>query len=915
MAPLPSLAQVEAPEKAALPPQDYSKEAYVIQRSHVRLTPEADGTGTRELAAEVKIYADAGVKAFAVLNFTYTSANETVDVDYVRVHKADGSVIDTPNYNIQDMPADITRTAPVYSDIHEKHVAVKGLAVGDVLEYQIRYRVLKPQIPGHFWYEYSFMKDSIIKDERLDLSVPKEKYVNVVSPEIKPDIKEEGARRVFRWTSSNLERKEKDPNEIPKRTPPNPSVQVTTFATWEDLGRWFGSLQKNSLKITPAIQAKAAELTKGLNSDDAKILAIYNYVSLRFHYIGLDFGIGRFQPHPADEVLGNEYGDCKDKHTLLAALLLAVGYEAWPALIHSVRKLDPNVPSPAQFDHVVTVIPVGEKLTWVDTTPEVAPYGMLLAVLRDKQALVIPSDKPPILMKTPVDPPFPQEQRFSMEAKLASDGTLTGHVEQTYRGDIEVALRAAFRQVPPAQWDELMQGFSYRLGFGGDVSKVHTTPPDETERPLHISYEYLRENYSDWEHSRITPPLPPLGVEVGDEKDVKKPSEPLILGAPGEIVYHSKLQFPPGYFIERPKNCDLVETYAEYHAANEFQNGQLTTSRRFVIKKSQVTVAEWGAYQKFGKAVNDDEFTFISLRFPSGDRPSGSAAAADHFRRGWELHEKGDLDGAIGEYRAALQLNPNDAQTHSNLGLVLKGKGDMDGAIAEYRAALQLNPNDAQTHSHLGVALKNKGDLDGAITEYRAGLGLKPDDADTHYNLGNALRLKGDLDAAIAEYRAALWLEPDDAEAHTALGTALSGKGDMDGAIAEYRTALRWNPDDADTHYDLANALRLIKGDLDASIVEYRAALRLNPDDADTHSNLGLALWGKGNLDAAIAELKAGIRLKPDYARAHYLLGSLLEGRGDVKAALEEYRSASKLEPNDGDFRKAYENLSLRLKP
>ena len=54
---------------------------------------------------------------------------------------------------------------------------------------------------------------------------------------------------------------------------------------------------------------------------------------------------------------------------------------------------------------------------------------------------------------------------------------------------------------------------------------------------------------------------------------------------------------------------------------------------------------------------------------------------------------KGDLDGAIAEYREALRLNPNDDEAHFNLGVALGKKGDWDGAIAEYREALRLNPN------------------------------------------------------------------------------------------------------------------------------------------------------------------------------------------------------------------------------
>lgn len=443
-----ALAQEKQAEKPDLSASDFSKEAYTIERLSSRIVMEDDGTGTRETAAEVKILADAGVKAFAVLNFTYTSANEAVEIEYVRVKKPDGSVVKTPDYNIQDMPADVTRTVPLYSDIHEKHVAVKGLGVGDVLEYLVRLRVVKPEVPGHFWHEYSFTKQAITKDEQLDLSVPADKYVKVVCPDFKPEIKQEGARKIYHWSHANLIVKEKDPNEIPRRVPPNPDIQITTFANWEEIGRWYGGLQVDPVKVTPPIQAKAAELTKGLSTNEEKIHALYNFVSLKYHYIGLDFGIGRYQPHAADDVLDNGYGDCKDKHTLLASLLKAVGIDAWPVLIHATRKLDPDVPSPAQFNHVITVVPNGAQMIWLDTTPEVAPFRLLLLTLRNKQALMIPANKPPVLVTTPENPPFPEERKFSAEGKLSADGTFTGHMEQSFRGDGEVLLREVFRQVP-----------------------------------------------------------------------------------------------------------------------------------------------------------------------------------------------------------------------------------------------------------------------------------------------------------------------------------------------------------------------------------------------------------------------------------------------------------------------------------
>jgi len=120
-------------------------------------------------------------------------------------------------------------------------------------------------------------------------------------------------------------------------------------------------LQQDRAKPSPEIRAKAVELTKSAQDEDAKLRAIYDYVSTHFRYIGVSFGIGRYQPHPATDVLSNQYGDCKDKHTLLAALLEAVGIKAFlPSLIRLANLIlmslhPPNSITSSRPSHVATI--------------------------------------------------------------------------------------------------------------------------------------------------------------------------------------------------------------------------------------------------------------------------------------------------------------------------------------------------------------------------------------------------------------------------------------------------------------------------------------------------------------------------------------------------------------------------------
>ena len=76
----------------------------------------------------------------------------------------------------------------------------------------------------------------------------------------------------------------------------------------------------------------------------------------------------------------------------------------------------------------------------------------------------------------------------------------------------------------------------------------------------------------------------------------------------------------------------------------------------------------------------------------------------------------------------AESLQPGDAAAHYNLGNALDKKGDLDGAIAEWRTAIRLQPDLADAHHNLGLALERKGDRRAALEESRTAYLLDPKD-------------------------------------------------------------------------------------------------------------------------------------------------------------------------------------------
>src|SRR5580765_8422931 len=354
--------------------RDYAQESFVIEQMHSHYRFEADGTGRKETTARIRVQSEAGVQQWGQLLEGYNSANERVEIPYVRVLKEDGTIVKADDDSVQDLSAPIEREAPVYTDYRQKHITVPGLRPGEVLEYDMVTVIHTPLAAGQFWTEYEFDKSNIDLDETVDVDVPVGRSLKLkCKPGLDPKITEGNGRRIYHWSSTHLEREDDSKDKKKKKRRPDddrPDVQMTTFETWEQIGRWYASLEKDRRAPSPEVRAKAAELTKGLNTDIAKTEGLYDYVAKNFRYVSLSLGVGRYQPHAASDVLHDQYGDCKDKHTLLASMLEAEGLHASSVLINSARKLDPDMPSPSQFDHVITLLPLNGNEVWMDSTTE-----------------------------------------------------------------------------------------------------------------------------------------------------------------------------------------------------------------------------------------------------------------------------------------------------------------------------------------------------------------------------------------------------------------------------------------------------------------------------------------------------------------------------------------------------------------
>jgi tetratricopeptide (TPR) repeat protein len=743
-----------AASKPENPAHDYSQEAFVIEQYRSRYRFESDGTGRKETVARIKVQSEAGVQQWGQIQVGYNSANERVEIAYVRVVKADGTVVKAGDDAVQDLSAPLEQQAPVYTDYRQKHITVPGLRPGETLEYDMVTVIHTPLAPGEFWTDYDFDKNNIMLDEELDVDVPSDRPLKLKNkPGMDPKISEENGRRLYHWTSSHLEReddtKDKDDKDKEKKRrkkraeEERPDVQLTTFVSWEQIGRWYASLEKDRRAPSPEVRAKAQELTKGLDTDLDKVQALYDFVAKNFRYVSLSLGLGRYQPHAAGDVLHDQYGDCKDKHTLLASLLEAEGMHASSVLINSSRKLDPDVPSPAQFDHVITMLPMTtpHEEVWMDTTSEVAPFRLLAYTLRHKLALVIPANGgTPHLEETPADTPMRDSEISEVDGKVNDIGKLEAHVHYTFRGDEELLLRSVFRRVPEAQWQRVVENVN--SGMGGEVTNLKISDPAATREPFTMSYDVARPNFLDWSKKKSDLILPLCQFNLPDlsnaDDDNDGDAEPLKLGPKADYVYKIKLELPAKYTAHAPLAFSVKRDYAEYQATYKLEGTTFTASRTLTLRQDELPAPRATDYQAFRRAVSSDLGQFLSVENTVAGTPTPPAdmKVDDLVESGRAAMASGNLPLAVQLLKRATEVDPKNKYVWNFLAGAYLGLRQDDDAIAALHKQIEINPYDEYAYNALGRAYWQERKYDEAVTAFNKQIEINPLDKFAHAGLG-----------------------------------------------------------------------------------------------------------------------------------------------------------------------------------
>ncbi|MGD0305070.1 MAG: DUF3857 domain-containing protein [Candidatus Acidiferrales bacterium] len=827
-------------QPASATSQDFSQQPAIYEYIHTFIRCENDGSMTLETRARIRVQSQAGLNFAGQLVFAYNAANEEEQIKSVRILKADGTSITAGPDTVQDLSAPVTREAPIYTDAREKHVTVPGVSVGDSVEYDA-VKIAKPLIPGQFWQALDFQRRIIALDEQLDLNVPKDRELKLKSPDgIEPSLKVEGDRNLYHWATSNSSTP--PPIDFFKnfhfdvvnllegnRPTAAPRVMFSTFRTWGEVSDWYAQIESDRRTPTPEIRAKADEITKGLQTPDAKAHALFYWVSQNIRYVSLSFGVGRYQPHPAADVLANRYGDCKDKAILLESMFEAEGLHAHTVLANGSQDVDPSVPNPLQFDHAFTFLHLGDQDLWLDPTVGVFPFGYLLPQMRGKEVLVVSSDSGKDLKKTPLDLAVAAEYHVGVTGVVDLDDTLDATVDLQTRGDLEVLIRVLGSVLPPDQLaksaDTVIGTTNHFLYGSPSVTGFKILNASDTSSPVKVQF-HVKGKLTHVDPRTQNQAQLAVGLTSVPIHDANLSTLLPNVNSSGGVDFHGPksyslavdLTFASIVISDAPASSKLriEKEFAVYDSSQDWQKNTFRASRSLTLRVPSIPQTDSQEYAAFVDKVKDATAIPVSSspREPAGNKsahlttkdktaapetsassdsteaPSHATEAVDQFKRGQDQATRKNWANAIASFESAVKIDPQYPEAWRELGRAHMYAREYPEAEAAFTKYLALSPNDHLAYMNMAWALFNERKYQQDVDMLLKRLDAAPLDGDALYRLGIAYLALHQPGKAVPVLEKSTFQFPKYTSAHFALGRAYLETHQDDLAVQRFQHVL-----------------------------------------------------------------------------------------------------------------------------
>jgi hypothetical protein len=402
-----------------------------------------------------------------------------------------------------------------------------------------------------------------------------------------------------------------------------PGLAEPQDGTWQGIGLWYDQLAKGRLAPSPEIAAKAAELTAGKTDFYDKADAIATFLQKQIRYFVIEMGVGGFQPHPAAEIFKGRYGDCKDKATLLSAMLNSVGIHSTLVMVDTNRGIvDPNNPSivgnhmigaieiPKGYEspklHSVVTIKSGRRYLIFDPTWELTPFGQIEDNLQGSYALLIEGSESDVI-QIPVMSPELNTIRRTASFQLNADGSLKGTVVDKRFGDLAEQRRSLFTRSDAKQQQEYMDRTVAHDLMAVSLTGLKTENADDLSKDVMTSFDVQASHFAS-----ATGPLlmvrPRVLGSYALEIDHKPRKVAINLRSTMKATDEYDIALPDGYVVdELPDPVKEDFGFAAYESKTEVRGNSLHYSRTYTVREVTLPPEKYSELQKLAGVIAADE--------------------------------------------------------------------------------------------------------------------------------------------------------------------------------------------------------------------------------------------------------------------------------------------------------------------
>jgi transglutaminase-like putative cysteine protease len=610
--------------RLAVDPKTHPDDPYIFLLDDGVVRVESDGRTVRTYRQVVQILTQDGVEDWAEQSFGYDASREKLRINWIRVVKPDGTVISDGASHEQESLSPVALSAPVYSDGKVRRVSLAGVAPGTIVDYSYTTERFQAPLPGDFSSAWSVHTGRFTRRSRLVVDMPENYHPRIQEQNLrfKTQVTLAKGRRVYVWATQDVPRIEREPFAGSPDTVFS-HIQMVGTTTWEDVARWYAGLAKDRFEITPALDAKLAELVAGSKTLEDSLRAVHRWVAQDIRYVSLSLGIGGYQPRQPAAVLDTKYGDCKDKATLFIALARRMGVTAYPLLLSSSADADSTLPSINQFDHMIAAVvwPGRPGYQFLDLTADLVPFGLLPPSEQGGFALVVRPDGSDDHVVLPEAPVADNREVSHITGALSPDGMFSGRLEESATGNRQYGLRDNFRSRPDStEQKRLARNIANAVfaGAAGDSLSLFDGRDLTIQPRLAVAIHNGRATSSAGGTDIFTLPirtyqLRGMAADLQSRGERKFPLSAPAVSGEGVDEDNVDITLPEGWHARLPKDVDLPSDWGHYEAHYSQSGRVLKVTRRMTGARGVFPPSRVNDLITWLEAVSADDAKYIVL--------------------------------------------------------------------------------------------------------------------------------------------------------------------------------------------------------------------------------------------------------------------------------------------------------------